>query len=215
MRFCFYATALLFVSLPSSTHAHAASAGFVDNHYYGSVSVTALRPDGSLLVSEKGKASASFTLTDQQGLSVNLTGTIDKDGDNGLTFQLTRSDTGWKREVENQNFHISTVGKITGEERTPESITNWTGTADADGVQLETRIEFIGNTSSAPEPGTVFSFTYKLLPEIRNPHLESTSPANSTIGSDHKCSRIEWRLQAVPNIWGGAMDMISVPHCVP
>ncbi len=208
-------TAILFVGLSGGTYARDISPNFLNISYSGTVHVNAVTKDGTLIASDSGVANAVIELSDENELMVRVTGNINENGDNGLIFQLDADDQGWSRNSGDQHFAITMDGGIIGQEHTAETLTHWTGTISPDGLQLKTRIEFIGSGSSLAHGGDVFSFSYNLAPVPNEAPQENVLSGQEREESDEECTRVEWRLQATPNIWGGAMDMISVPHCVP
>ncbi len=215
MKFVALALAAFFLAITGGVLSDDSLPDLLNGKYVGTVQVEAWSGDGSIIVADSGQAEAVFRLTDDGGLMLVVTGSIDQDGDNGLVFQLLPDDNGWSRRGEEQNFAIGTDGRIVGQEWAADRMISWSGTVSPETMALETRIEFTEDAGSGAQSGTAFSFRYMLAATEVDQVEKEIPSANDPAKMDEKCSRVEWRLQAVPNIWGGAMDMISVPHCVP
>lgn len=181
-----------------------------EGRYTGSVEVEAIGPDGSSILTDRGHAEANFAFGEGGKMQIVLRGAIAEDGDNGFEFELLPSETGWTETSEDYIVNLSREGTMTGEGKSPGNTVAWSGQLDADSFLLETEVTLAEPTDKGMAAGTVFIFSYDLDAERsrEDNDLEGTGEAGN-------CSRIEWRIQASPNLFGGGMDLIQVPHCVP
>lgn len=181
-----------------------------EGSYTGLVEVEVVGPDGASILSDWGRAEATFAFGKDGSIQITLTGTIDEDGDNGFGFELLPSGEGWSENTDAHSFAMTRDGVMSGEGNAPDNIVTWNGQTDADNFVLETEVTLLQPTANGMDAGTVFIFSYDLDAE-RAPEKSDAAATDNDAG----CSRIEWRLQVSPNLFGGGMDLISVPHCVP
>ncbi len=151
-----------------------------------------------------GEATASFALQDDGQMAVVVNASIEDENDAGFHLLLEPSgDGGWQGVIEEWTFAISPEGKISGNTQSIGQQINITGNRTPDEIELDLILTITDDAVEAGlPPGSRFAFEYTL----RRQGASGDSMA--------ECARIGWRMQATPNLWGGAMDMISVPYCI-
>ncbi len=199
------AVTLLLAGLPGRADVTGEAVKGAVELYDGTVEVEIFLPDRDGRVHfDWGDATASFTLQDDGQMAVAVTGNIEDENDVGFHLLLEPSgDSGWQGVTDEWTFAISPAGKISGQGQSIGQRVSIAGTHTSDDIALDLIVTITDDTLEAGlSPGTRFVFEYTL-------HRQGASDQGTA-----ECARIGWRMQVTPNLWGGAMDMMSVPYCI-
>jgi hypothetical protein len=199
------AVTLLLAGLPGRADVTGEAVKGAVELYDGTVEVEIFLPDRDGRVHfDWGDATASFTLQDDGQMAVAVTASIEDENDVGFHLLLEPSgDSGWQGVTDEWILAISPAGKISGHGQSIGQQVSMAGTHTLDYIALELIVTITDDTLEAGlSPGTQFVFEYTL-------HRQGASDQGTA-----ECARIGWRMQVTPNLWGGAMDMMSVPYCI-
>ncbi len=173
--------------------------------YDGTIEVEIFLPDRDRRVHfDWGDATASFAPQDDGQMAVAVNGSIEDENDVGFHLLLEPwGDSGWQGVTDEWTFAISSAGKISGHGQSIGQQVSIAGTRTPDDIALELIVTITDDAIEAGlSPGTRFVFEYTLRRQ------------GASDDGTAECARIGWRMQVTPNLWGGAMDMMSVPYCI-
>ena len=198
----------------ASDEKHASfAARYAGAPYQGRVTVS-IRPPGWTTGDsnyEYGTGSAAFTALHGDAVRFVLTGSIARQGDAGFAAEGTQHAGGWSSGPGDVVLSVDKDGPITGGGTAPPNRYRFNGLLEPDRLQLDVDLELLQRGQGGMPAGTHFLFEYRLhrpLPQIAQRRRKEPADDNGD------CKRVEYHLKSVPNLFGGAMGMVSVPECI-
>ncbi len=182
----------------------------VDKVYEGVVSARVVPPKGSGVraTSRHGSATAVLESTGKDAAQLILDGRLERDGDASFLAPLTRSGDDWQGRSDDFELAILGDGRVRGEGRFGGQPMRFDGTWQGNDLRLLVEIESPGDTTGGFPAGTRFQFQYRLRHVPERPESAAGEPGEGG------CREVVYRLKLTPNLFGGTMNMVSVPECV-
>lgn len=182
--------------------------------YLGRVTVS-IRPPGWTTSDsnyEYGTSTAAFT--DLHGGKVRfvLMGNIASKGDAGFAADGLQNADGWSTGDGDVVLTIDKDGNISGGGKAPPNKFRFSGLLEPDRIQLDVDLELLEAGQGGMPAGTHFLFEYRLHRTLSQ--IASATRTEDAADSEGDCKRVEYHLKSVPNLFGGAMGMVSVPECI-
>lgn len=152
---------------------------------------------------DSGLGTLQVQTTDDHSARLIVVGNIRAPGDAGFVVDGTYDENGWRSTQGDVEIRIAPDGTISGGGVSHPTRFRFGGNITGDEVLLEVDLELLEASEGGFPAGTHFNFYYVL----------QRARADAQ-GDDGDCERIEYRLQSVPNPFGGSMGMVRVPECI-
>lgn len=183
---------------------------YADDAYTGRLELSVFSPEGKKLFNQSGHADMQLGLSPANMLDLTLKGNLTEDGHMTITARLEPDGAGgWVDTGDQLKIFISPEGAISGRGVKDSTEIIYSGQVTDVRFELSMVATFIKEDESGAPVGThmlhEFSLQRKQLAKARR----EAAPAGG------ECERIVMQPRTVANVYGGAMDMIMVPVCMP
>lgn len=162
---------------------------------------------GTILHSDSGTATASIT-GDNGAIILAGEGSVGEQGGIRFSFRLEQgADNIWRELTDDSLVSLSAGGRLNGVADHGAELVTMTGLVGSDRFHLEILNRPHPYAEDQPQ-----DYALRIHFDLTRPHEDSTEEQGRDPGT---CRQIQWQTRSVPNLFGGGMDLIRAPVCLP
>ncbi|WP_283180078.1 hypothetical protein [Gemmobacter sp. 24YEA27] len=169
---------------------------------------------GQRILRETGRGEATILETAPGEITFTAKSETADRGGISFSFRLRQGNDGiWREMLADSHIAVTPGGRITGLNDSGSDLIILSGLASQEWVQLEIRHQPhpFGPEGEPPDLAELVDLRFHF--DLRAPSKAAAAPLPEK--DSNACRQIQWQTRASPNIFGGGVDLIRVPVCIP